>query len=170
MPDLVTALTTPPVAWNCRLYDDRRTWNSLIADCEKVNGGRVPPRSSPKKLDCELAPSMLKEFWMPRAPMLMPPRPPSTWLMSLRVAPGVSSTKFVKSRPSSGRLAIDSSETEEVMLGLVVSTIGDSAVTTISSSTADTCRAKFTPTVEPRVTTTPRLTSLLKPGRSALTS
>lgn len=76
----------------------------------------------------------------------------------------------MKSRPSSGRLAIDSSETAEDMLGLVVSTIGDSAVTTISSSTADTWRAKSSATEEPSVTTTPRFTSLLKPGRSARTS
>ena len=51
---------------------------SLIADCEKVNGGRVPPRSSPKNEDCELAPSMLNEFWIARAPMLRPPRPSAT--------------------------------------------------------------------------------------------
>ncbi|MBD3871304.1 MAG: hypothetical protein IFK91_00105, partial [Acidobacteria bacterium] len=47
---------------------------SLIDACENVKGGRVPPRSSPKKLYWSLAPSMLNEFWMPRAPMLMPPR------------------------------------------------------------------------------------------------
>ena len=54
----------------------------MIAACEKVKGGRVPPRSSPKKLDWLLAPSMLNEFWIARAPTLRPPRAPWTALVS----------------------------------------------------------------------------------------
>jgi hypothetical protein len=116
------ALMTPPVAWNCRLYDERRTWNSLIADWEKVNGGRVPPRSSPKKLDCELAPSMLKGSDA-AAPMLRPPRPlPPGWRRCR--SPRCQEYEVGEVAALGGRLAIDSSETAEDMLGLVVSTIG----------------------------------------------
>ena len=51
------------------------TWNSLIAACEKVNGGRVPPRCSPKNELWLFEPSMLNEFWTARAPICRPPRP-----------------------------------------------------------------------------------------------
>ena len=60
VPLLVMALTVAPTPRPYSAsYCVRMTWNSLMAACEKVNGGRVPPVCWPKKSLFELAPSML---------------------------------------------------------------------------------------------------------------
>jgi len=81
------------------------TWNSWMAPCENVNGGRVPPRCSPKNEELESAPSTLKEFPIPRCPLRWT-RPESSL-----VAPGVRTTRSVKFRVWSGRFLMELSLT-----------------------------------------------------------
>jgi hypothetical protein len=91
----------------------------------------VRPKVWPKKVLLLSAPSTTRLLSVPRWPAkLMSPRRTS------RVTPGVVSTKSMKFRPLTGRLATDTSFTVEAWWVRSGSRIGALAVTTIVSSAA----------------------------------
>src|SRR5512140_3519846 len=139
------------------------TWNSWMAPCEKVNGGRVPPRCSPKNEEFESAPSTLKELPIPRWPLRWT-RPKSSL-----VAPGVSTTRSVKFRVWSGRFLMEFSLTDEETSVFVPSMTGTSPVTVTDWLITAILSVKSTRELEPSASVSPSRSTLWKPWSRAVT-
>ena len=106
VPDLVTALTTPPVKLPSSTSTAFvTTWISLTVSTEYENGARSPPRASPpKKLSLLFVPSIMM-FDPPSRPPPIDWPPPEPALPTSDM-PGVSLTRSLKLRPLSGRSLI----------------------------------------------------------------
>ena len=137
-----------------------------MASWLKVKAGRWPPRCSPKNGLLKSAPSTMKLLKMPRWPAMFSSSPSGPCEME---APGVSSVRFTKLRPSLGSASTTSSSTRCALVTSVVS-MGDGRLLTtltVSASTTRSWTSRFT--VSPTRRPAPSMRSLPRPAVAAAT-
>src|SRR5512136_1951369 len=167
VPDLVTTLTNPEEERpNSALAPSVTTTTSLTASRLNVNGGRWPPRCSPKNGLLKSAPSTDTLLAIPFWPLIVISSPSGPWTIDTL---GVSFAKSRKLRPLLGRLATSFSLIWVEPSARVVSITGLAAVTSTSWLTAATCRANLRLIDCPTARLSPSRTSLVKPERVTVT-
>ena len=167
VPDLVMTLTKPPAE---RPYSAVAPWfttiSSSMASWLKVNAGRCPPRCSPKNGLLKSAPSTMKLLKMPRWPAMFSSSPSGPCETD---APGVSSVRFTKLRPSLGRPSTTSSSTRCALVTPVVSTGEGRLAATLTVSAATTRKRMSTSSVSPTRRPAPSMRSVPRPAVAAAT-
>ncbi len=167
VPDLVTTLTNPEAERpNSALAPSVTTTTSFTASRLNVNGGRWPPRCSPKNGLLKSAPSTEMLFAIPFWPLTVISSPSGPWTTETL---GVSLAKSRKLRPLLGRLSTAFSSIWVEPSVRVVSMTGLAAVTLTSWVTAETFIVRVRLTDWPTARVNPSRTNLAKPGSATVT-
>src|SRR5712692_6161967 len=173
VPDLKTAVTTPPVDlpyW--AVYSLVKTLNSLTASTPKLTFRPLPGLALAKSFTT--SPSTRKTFPVGRLPEMERASPlPLAALEFEKLAldccpippttPACNVASCSQSRPLRGSSRTAVSPTSPPMAGLVVSTCGGTSLTSTCCCTSPTVSSKFTATDAPTVTEIPFRTEVLNP-------